>query len=47
MMDQQIEHNLNFDFSVTDERGNAFEPVFGPGLTGLKNLGNRCVLFLP
>jgi ubiquitin carboxyl-terminal hydrolase 5/13 len=41
--EQQIEHNLNFDFSLTDEAGNAFEPVFGSGLTGLQNLGNRCV----
>jgi ubiquitin carboxyl-terminal hydrolase 5/13 len=39
--DQQIEHNLNFDFSLKDEAGNAFEPVFGPCLTGLQNLGNR------
>ena len=38
---QQIEHNLKFDFSLTGEDGKAFEPVFGPGLTGLKNLGNR------
>ena len=41
--DQQIEHNLNFDFSLTDEAGHAFEPVFGPSLTGLQNLGNRCI----
>jgi ubiquitin carboxyl-terminal hydrolase 5/13 len=41
--DQQIEHNLSFDFSLTDESGNALEPVFGPGLTGLQNLGNRYV----
>jgi uncharacterized UBP type Zn finger protein len=40
---QQIEHNLNFDFSLTDEAGNALEPVFGPGLTGLQNLGNRFI----
>ena len=45
--DQQIEHNLNFDFSLTDEAGNAFEPVFGPCLTGLQNLGNRCIFSLP
>lgn len=38
---QQIEHNLQFDFSLTDESGKALEPVFGPGLTGLANLGNR------
>lgn len=38
---QQIEHNLKFDFSLTGEDGKALEPVFGPGLTGLSNLGNR------
>lgn len=41
---QQIEHNLKFDFSMTGNDGKELEPVFGPGLTGLKNLGNRCVL---
>lgn len=38
---QQIEHNLKFDFSMTGDDGKELEPVFGPGLTGLKNLGNR------
>lgn len=37
---QQIEHNLKFDFSMTAEDGKALDPVFGPGLTGLRNLGN-------
>lgn len=40
---QQIEHNLKFDFSMTGDDGKELEPVFGPGLTGLKNLGNRYV----
>lgn len=38
---QQIEQNLNYDFSLTGDDGKALEPVFGPGLTGLANLGNR------
>ncbi len=38
---QQIEHNLKFDFSMTGDDGQEMKPVFGPGLTGLKNLGNR------
>ncbi|KAJ7256532.1 ubiquitin carboxyl-terminal hydrolase 14 [Mycena haematopus] len=41
MTEMQIEHNLKYDFSLTDEDGRALEPVFGPGLTGLSNLGNR------
>ncbi|KAH9012646.1 ubiquitin carboxyl-terminal hydrolase 14 [Lactarius hengduanensis] len=40
----QIEHNLNYDFSLTDESGKALEPVFGPGLTGIQNLGNSCYM---
>lgn len=38
---QQIEQNLTFDFAMTGEDGKDIEPMFGPGLTGLKNLGNR------
>ncbi|KAI0249448.1 ubiquitin carboxyl-terminal hydrolase 14 [Lactifluus subvellereus] len=44
MTELQIEHNLNFDFKLTDESGKALEPVFGPGLTGLQNLGNSCYM---
>ncbi|EJD06187.1 ubiquitinyl hydrolase [Fomitiporia mediterranea MF3/22] len=44
MTELQIEHNLKFDFSLTDESGKALDPVFGPGLTGLKNLGNSCYM---
>ncbi|KAI9450058.1 ubiquitin carboxyl-terminal hydrolase 14, partial [Lactarius psammicola] len=44
MTELQIEHNLSFDFSLTDESGNALEPVFGPGLTGIQNLGNSCYM---
>ncbi|EKM60173.1 uncharacterized protein PHACADRAFT_246014 [Phanerochaete carnosa HHB-10118-sp] len=44
MTELQIEQNLTFDFSLTDESGNALEPVFGPGLTGLANLGNSCYM---
>lgn len=27
---------------MTGADGKELEPVFGPGLTGMKNLGNRC-----
>ena len=43
-MVQQIEHNLKYDFSLTSEDGHALEPLFGPGFTGLQNLGNRQVI---
>lgn len=38
-----MEQNLSFDFAMTGEDGKELEPMFGPGLTGLRNLGNRCV----
>jgi ubiquitin carboxyl-terminal hydrolase 5/13 len=44
---QQIEHNLKFDFSMTGDDGQEMKPVFGPGLTGLRNLGNRLVPSIP
>jgi ubiquitin carboxyl-terminal hydrolase 5/13 len=44
MTELQLEQNLRFDFSMTGEDGKELEPVFGPGLTGLRNLGNSCYL---
>lgn len=44
LTEQQIEQNLKWEFSMTDESGKELEPLFGPGLTGLKNLGNSCYL---
>jgi ubiquitin carboxyl-terminal hydrolase 5/13 len=38
---QQLEQNLKFDFSMTTEDGKQLPSLFGPGFTGLKNLGNR------
>jgi ubiquitin carboxyl-terminal hydrolase 5/13 len=43
----QVEQNLKFDFSMTGEDGKDLEPLFGPGLTGMANLGNSCVPALP
>ncbi|KAI8916098.1 hypothetical protein EDD86DRAFT_244052 [Gorgonomyces haynaldii] len=40
----QLEQNLKFDFSMTTDDGKELVPVFGPGLTGLTNLGNSCYL---
>ncbi|KAJ2365481.1 ubiquitin C-terminal hydrolase Ubp14 [Coemansia sp. RSA 2610] len=40
----QLEHNLKFDFSMTTADGARLQPVAGPGLTGLRNLGNSCYL---
>ena len=38
---QQVEQNLNFDFAMTGADGKELRPLHGPGLTGLRNLGNR------
>ncbi|KAL6872235.1 ubiquitinyl hydrolase [Trichoderma longibrachiatum] len=44
LTEMQIEQNLKWDFSMTTEDGHELKPLFGPGLTGLKNLGNSCYL---
>lgn len=38
-----LEQNQNFNFNMFTEDGKSFEPLFGPGYTGFKNLGNRYV----
>lgn len=44
LTEMQIEQNLRWEFSMTTEDGKELTPIFGPGLTGLKNLGNSCYL---
>ncbi|GAM86633.1 hypothetical protein ANO11243_046480 [Dothideomycetidae sp. 11243] len=44
LTEQQIEQNLKWEFSMTDESGRELKPLFGEGLTGMKNLGNSCYL---
>ncbi|KAJ5214790.1 hypothetical protein N7468_010469 [Penicillium chermesinum] len=44
LMEMQVEHNLSWEFSMTTDDGRELTPVFGPGLTGLINLGNSCYL---
>lgn len=44
LTEMQIEQNMTWEFSMTSEDGKELKPVFGPGLTGLKNLGNSCYL---
>jgi ubiquitin carboxyl-terminal hydrolase 5/13 len=39
-----LEMNLNFDLSTAFEKGVRLTPAFGPGLTGLENIGNSCYL---
>ncbi|KAN0065992.1 ubiquitin C-terminal hydrolase Ubp14 [Thecaphora frezii] len=44
MTELQIEQNFEFDFTMTGDDGKALEPLYGPGYTGLRNLGNSCYL---
>ncbi|KAM4065874.1 ubiquitin carboxyl-terminal hydrolase [Hirsutella rhossiliensis] len=44
LTEMQIEQNLKWDFSMTTEDGRELKPLFGSGLTGLRNLGNSCYL---
>lgn len=43
LTEMQIEQNLKWDFTTTQD-GQELKPLLGPGLTGLKNLGNSCYL---
>jgi ubiquitin carboxyl-terminal hydrolase 5/13 len=44
LTEMNVEENMSWEFSMTDEDGHELEKVFGEGLTGLKNLGNSCYL---
>ncbi|CEH13292.1 ubiquitin carboxyl-terminal hydrolase 14 [Ceraceosorus bombacis] len=44
MTELNLEQNINFDFNMTGDDGKELQPLFGPGLTGLKNLGNSCYM---
>lgn len=43
LTEMQIEQNLKWDFTTTQD-GQELKPLLGPGLTGLRNLGNSCYL---
>lgn len=40
----QIEQNIQWDFKMAGDGNQECKPIFGPGLTGFKNLGNSCYL---
>lgn len=42
--EMQLEHNLSYDFNMLNADGTELQALHGPGLTGLKNLGNSCYL---
>lgn len=44
MAELQLELNKCHDFSAITEAGAKLQPVSGPRLTGLVNLGNSCYM---
>lgn len=44
LTEMQIEQNLKWEFSMATADGKELKPLFGPGFTGLKNLGNSCYM---
>jgi len=45
MVELEIDLNQRFDeWSIIQEEGSKLTPLFGPGFTGLVNLGNSCYL---
>lgn len=44
LAEMQIDQNLRWEFSMQTEDGKELQPLFGPGYTGLKNLGNSCYM---
>jgi len=44
LVEMQLAHNLTWQFSMTTDDGKEMIPLFGPGFTGIRNLGNSCYL---
>jgi ubiquitin carboxyl-terminal hydrolase 5/13 len=44
LTEMQVDENLRWEFSMTDDDGHELQKLFGGGFTGLKNLGNSCYL---
>lgn len=44
LVELQLEQNMKWEFNMTNDQGEQLTPVFGPNLTGMKNLGNSCYL---
>lgn len=42
--ERELDQNTNYDWNRIQESGQEMEPLFGPGYTGLVNIGNSCYL---
>ena len=44
MVELEIDVNKEYEFSTIAESGAQLVPIFGPGYTGMQNLGNTCYM---
>ena len=45
MLELEIDYNQHYDeWAIIQEKGSQLQPLYGPGYTGLVNLGNSCYL---
>jgi ubiquitin carboxyl-terminal hydrolase 5/13 len=44
LVEMQLDLQYKYSFNMSTATGEPLEPVFGPGLTGLQNLGNSCYM---
>ena len=44
MVELEIDVNKEYEFSTITESGAQLVPIYGPGYTGMKNLGNTCYM---
>ncbi|QCD87278.1 ubiquitin carboxyl-terminal hydrolase 14 [Vigna unguiculata] len=42
--ERELDQNTNFDWNRIQESGQEVYPIFGPGYTGLVNIGNSCYM---
>jgi ubiquitin carboxyl-terminal hydrolase 5/13 len=42
LAEMQLDLQYKYSFNMSTSSGEPLQPVFGPGLTGLQNLGNSC-----
>ncbi len=44
MAELELDLQYSFDWARIQEQGKHHEPAFGPGYTGIQNLGNSCYI---
>mmetsp|Transcript_41336 Transcript_41336/g.107019 ORF Transcript_41336/g.107019 Transcript_41336/m.107019 type:complete len:466 (+) Transcript_41336:480-1877(+) len=44
LAEMELDQNLALDLSRIEEKGENLVPLFGPGFTGIENIGNSCYL---